>query len=189
MVARANTKIFAAKRSALTDQLADLVLAAGLNDLGLRPAAMRLGTSDRMLLYYFATKADLIAAVLARMSDRMAKLLELSPAKTRTKPDALLAHTWALYQERRIVPYMRVWAEVASRGARGEEPYRRIAHQTIAYWLIWIEERLDMPVGGKRKQTAAAILTILEGAILLEMSNPGSTQGVRALLARALRDL
>ena len=36
----------------MTEALADIVLAEGLDALSLRPAAARLGTSDRMLLYY-----------------------------------------------------------------------------------------------------------------------------------------
>jgi AcrR family transcriptional regulator len=181
--------VFAAKRAALTDRLTDIVLAEGLNDLGLRPAAARLGTSDRMLLYYFETKADLIVAVLTRMSERLARVLESSAAGERQSADSLLGRAWMLFENPQIVPFMRVWAEVTSRGTRGEEPYRKVASQTILRWLAWIEERLDMPAGKKRRQNAAAILTILEGATLLEMSNPGSTEGVRILLTKAMRNI
>ena len=182
-------KGFAAKRAVLTDRLTDIVLAEGLNDLGLRPAAARLGTSDRMLLYYFETKADLIVAVLTRMSEKLAKVLESSAASERQSADSLLGRAWTLFENPQIVPFMRVWAEVTSRGARDEEPYRTVASQTVSRWLAWIEDRLDMQAGKKRRQNAAAILTILEGATLLEMSNPGSTEGVRILLTKALRNI
>ena len=44
------------KRAALIDKLADHVLADGLLHASLRPLAKAVGTSDRMLLYYFKDK-------------------------------------------------------------------------------------------------------------------------------------
>ena len=177
---------FVAKRSGLTDRLIEIVLAEGVTGLGLRATAARLGTSDRMLLYYFGTKAQLVLAVLKRISERFARELEATPLGTRLAPGSLLSGAWALFATPRVMPFMRVWAEITVHGARGEEPYRTVARQTIAGWIDWVDARLDLPRGSKRKRSAAAILTILEGAILLEMSDPGSTEGVGALLSKAM---
>jgi AcrR family transcriptional regulator len=47
--------------SLLLDRLADYVLAHGLTASSLRPLARAAGTSDRMLLYYFADKDAVMA--------------------------------------------------------------------------------------------------------------------------------
>jgi AcrR family transcriptional regulator len=166
--------------------LADIVLAEGLADFGLRRVAARLATSDRMLLYYFGAKAELVLAVLIRISERLSGALRITPDAMRMKPDALLARASAQFADPAIAPFMRVWIEVSAIGARGEEPYRAFATQTIAAWLDWLDARLDLPAGQVRKRWAAAILTILEGVALLELSRPLSTTGVGDLLSEAL---
>ncbi|MFI8186520.1 TetR/AcrR family transcriptional regulator [Actinacidiphila glaucinigra] len=59
-----------AKRQELLDRVREYVVAHGLADLSLRPMAQALGTSDRMLLYYFGTKERLVAEALALNTDR-----------------------------------------------------------------------------------------------------------------------
>ncbi|WP_234339645.1 MULTISPECIES: TetR/AcrR family transcriptional regulator [Streptomyces] len=54
-----------AKRRALLDHVRAYVMRNGLTDLSLRPLAQSLGTSDRMLLYYFGTKERMVAEALA----------------------------------------------------------------------------------------------------------------------------
>ncbi|MER5604245.1 TetR/AcrR family transcriptional regulator [Streptomyces sp. NPDC002265] len=54
-----------AKRRILLDQIREYVMRHGLADLSLRPLARELGTSDRMLLYYFGTKERMVAEALA----------------------------------------------------------------------------------------------------------------------------
>ena len=56
------------RREAAIERMADHVLAEGLAAATLRPLAAAAGTSDRMLLYYFADKDELLTATLARIS-------------------------------------------------------------------------------------------------------------------------
>jgi AcrR family transcriptional regulator len=177
---------FESRRAAITSRLADVVLAKGLSELALRRAAKRLGTSDRMLLYYFGRKSEIVNVVLACISGRQSTLLAADPSARPYSPQRLLNKAWSIVSDPVFVPFMRVWVEVISRGTRGELPYTRLGEQTISSWLSWIEGRLDMPSGNMRSQYAAAILTTLQGATLLEMSNPTSTRGVPKLLSTAL---
>ena len=50
-----------ARRDEVAQAATDYVLEHGLVGLSLRPLAAELGTSDRMLLYHFASKDDLVA--------------------------------------------------------------------------------------------------------------------------------
>ncbi|MDX2704250.1 TetR/AcrR family transcriptional regulator [Streptomyces sp. PA03-6a] len=58
------------KRRELLDRVREYVVAHGLADLSLRPMAKALGTSDRMLLYYFGSKERLVAEALALDASR-----------------------------------------------------------------------------------------------------------------------
>ncbi|MCX4515120.1 TetR/AcrR family transcriptional regulator [Streptomyces sp. NBC_01619] len=53
------------KRTDLLRRVREYVARNGLVDLSLRPLARALGTSDRMLLYYFGSKERLVAEALA----------------------------------------------------------------------------------------------------------------------------
>ncbi|MEM7525681.1 MAG: TetR family transcriptional regulator, partial [Pseudomonadota bacterium] len=68
-------KVRTDKREALLDALADAVLANGLDAASLRPLAKAVGTSDRMLLYYFADKTALLTATFDRVLARLMPLL------------------------------------------------------------------------------------------------------------------
>ncbi|MET9584173.1 TetR/AcrR family transcriptional regulator [Streptomyces sp. NBC_01724] len=58
-----------AKRADLLHRIRGYVLRNGLTSLSLRPLARELGTSDRMLLYYFGTKERMVAEALS-LDDR-----------------------------------------------------------------------------------------------------------------------
>jgi AcrR family transcriptional regulator len=175
-----------ARRSALTDELASFVLRKGLSDTSLRHLAAQHGTSDRMLLYYFRDKDDLLVEVLDRVSERLGEILQRYSSGAAMSPGRFLAGTLPFLGDPQISPFFRVWAEVIARGAGGEEPYRKIASRLVSDWVRWIAGRLGLPAGGAQRAEAAAILAVVEGVTLLEMARPGSTRGVARFLAAAL---
>lgn len=180
MIARPESEERTRRRDALADEIASLVLREGLRQLGLRGLAARLSTSGRMLLYYFATKDALVVAVLARISGRLGAIMAAHSTGPPVTAGAFLARVLTLSREPEIAPFMRVWTEVVARGARGEEPYVKVAAETVGDWLEWIDSRL-LPEA-RAHGVAAAILSIVEGATLLEMARPGTTLAARALL-------
>jgi len=173
-----------AKREALTGRIADALLEAGVAQIPLRDLADRLGTSDRMLLYYFDDKADLIRSSLQEISRRLAVTLA-NATESRSPPDRLLRTVLPLFASPQVDRSMRVWADLSARSARGEEPFVTIGRRSVEAWLSWLETRLAVDDEAERRLTAAAILTIIEGMRQLETSLPTSTEGVATLLARA----
>ena len=173
------------KRAELAQRTAERLLAAGVAQIPLRDLAAELGTSDRMLLYYFKDKAELVVESLGVVAAGLAQTLESAAPPVRSAPGDLLLSVLARLGAESLTPVMNVWADVAARGGRGEEPFRTIARQTVARWLDWIEQRLDIEDASERRAAAAAILTVVEGARQLEASAPGSTTHVGAILSRA----
>ena len=107
------------RRATLTAQLAEIVLADGLDALALRSAAARLGTSDRMLLYYFGTKAELVGAVLGHISGQLRATLTAASSTERLPPSDFLIAASRLMAGLDMAPIMRVYMGVALPHGRG----------------------------------------------------------------------
>ena len=176
----------AIRRSELADALADIVLAEGLGDLGLRGVAAKLGTSDRMLIYYFETKEQLVLEMLDKVGARLTAILVANSDAPRMSPGQFLSGVLALSTDPAIAPFMRLWTEVIARGARGEPPYDRVGAKVVRSWMAWIESRLIQPNDVVEEARPAALLSIVEGISLLELVAPGSTKDLQPYLTRML---
>jgi AcrR family transcriptional regulator len=156
------------RRAALIERLADHVLAHGLEAASLRPLAAAAGTSNRMLLYYFTDKADLIAAVLMCIAARLAAQLEQSGIGARRRSASVLrADIFRIVQQQSFQPTMRIWLELAGRAAREEEPFRTIGRAIALGFQAWIAARVTGASDAARAAAARQILIAVEGMMLL----------------------
>jgi AcrR family transcriptional regulator len=163
------------RRAAIVERLADHVLAHGLVAASLRPLAKAAGTSDRMLLYYFSDKSEIIAATLQRIAERM--VISLS-ARTAAQPlplGELIAHLSTVVLDEQFWPYMCVWLELASRAGRGDPLYAPIAMQIGSGFLAWGEAQLSSPDPASRARDAARLLVTIEGMVLVKAIGMGAT--------------
>lgn len=156
------------RRAAIIERLADHVLEHGLVTASLRPLAKAAGTSDRMLLYYFTDKSEIIAATLARIAERMTVALAERTAPRPLPLDALVQHLSAIVLEEQFWPYMCVWLELASRAGRGDPDYMGVAEQIGQGFLGWGAMQLDAPNDQVRARDAARLLVIIEGMVLVK---------------------
>jgi AcrR family transcriptional regulator len=156
------------KRSEIIDRLADHVLAHGLVAASLRPLAKAAGTSDRMLLYYFADKAEIIGAALARIAERMTLALASHTAPKPLPLDMLITHLSAIVLRAEFWPYMCVWLELASRAGRGDPNYAPVAAQIGEGFLAWGAMQLDAADEEARARDAARLLVVIEGMVLVK---------------------
>ena len=168
------------RKSAILDRLADHVLAHGLVASSLRPLAKAAGTSDRMLLYYFADKAEIISATLARIAERMTTALAAHTTPEPLPLDALTAHLAGIVGRDEFWPYMCVWLELASRAGRGDPLYVPVAAAIGHGFLAWGAAQLDAPDEESRARDAAKLLVRIEGMVLV------SAIGLRDTAERSL---
>jgi AcrR family transcriptional regulator len=155
------------RRSAIVDRLADHVLAHGLVAASLRPLAKAAGTSDRMLLYYFEDKTEIIGATLQRIAERMTAALAEQAAPQPLPLDALVRRLSTILFDDRFWPYMCVWLELASRAGRGDPLYVPIATAIGQGFLAWGEAQLAAPEPNARARDAAKLLVMIEGMVLV----------------------
>ncbi|WP_225205806.1 TetR family transcriptional regulator [Novosphingobium huizhouense] len=156
------------RRSEVEARLAAHVLAHGLSRTSLRDLARAAGTSDRMLLYYFADKAEILGVVLARIAADMAALLDGAlPSAERLAPADLLARLGAMAGTAQMRPYMELWSEIAAGAARGEAPFDAIADAIAAGFRDWADARLAVADDAARARLAALMIVAVDGAALL----------------------
>ena len=173
-----------ARREKFAEAATDYVLEHGLVGLSLRPLAAELGTSDRMLLYHFDGKDDLVATVLRVSNDRsVAEIRALSPA-----PDVRTAvlDLWAAVTSPRLDRCQRMYAEAAALGLFGREPYATVVHEANEVWIAAVGEHLvasGMPAGLARRAVVLLDAGLMDFQLDLPLAhgNPVLEQAVSDL--------
>ena len=156
------------RRAEIVERLTEYVLAEGLSASSLRPLAKAAGTSDRMLLYYFKDKSEIITAVLQQISARLTVLLGERAAPEPMPIDELRPHFAEILLVDELWPYMRIWLEVASRAAMGDPYYRAVGEQIGRGFLEWGKMQLKFDSAAQRDIDAARLLVSIEGMLFLK---------------------
>jgi AcrR family transcriptional regulator len=173
-----------ARRDEVAQAATDYVLEHGLVGLSLRPLAAELGTSDRMLLYHFDSKDDLVATVLRISNDRAVSLVRaLTP--TSDVRSAVL-ELWRAFTAPRLDRCQRVYVEAAALGLFGREPYASVVREANAGWRDAVAEYLV--ASGAPADRAPRAVELLDAAMMgfqldrpLDPADPGQLQAVQDL--------
>jgi AcrR family transcriptional regulator len=171
------------QRGRVVERLSASLLETGLSETSLRQLAAAARVSDRMLLYYFKDKTDILstvlAAIAAEMSDRLAIAI---PENASLTPFQLITEAVVVTQSASMRPYMRLWIEIVAAASRGVQPYVSISPQIALSFMEWIETRLVGEDADPKHATAAMILAMIDGIALLDVC-AGSEQSQLAVQA------
>jgi len=155
----------AQKRREIVLAVAGHLIRDGFANSGIRALAESAGISDRMLMYYFETKEELIASALMVMAENMSAgldaLLPRRPVAAATIVD-VMAQAAAREDQEAV---LRLWFEVIGLAIRGQEPYRSTVKRILARWEMWISDRLRTG----QKDQAASVLAQIEGLLMLKL--------------------
>ena len=172
------------RRAALLEPVCAHLLEHGLERSGLRELAAAAGTSDRMLLYYFRDKADLMGAALERLAAALRERLEAARAPERLDEPRLRARLIGMVLSEEAWPFLQVWLEIVARGGRGDPLYHAAGKGIGEGFIEWIAAQSDAPGDAARREVAARLLPLLDGLILLKAVGLGESCGA-AVLAQA----
>ncbi|WP_328531157.1 TetR family transcriptional regulator [Nocardioides sp. NBC_00368] len=118
------------RRAAWAELATDYVHANGLIGLSLRPLAAELGTSNRVLLYHFGTKDQLVADVLRTSNERsVAAVAALEPSEDLR---SAVHDLWSVMEGDRC---SWIYVEAAALGLFGREPYVSAVRDANALWI------------------------------------------------------
>ena len=153
------------------------VLEHGVSDLSLRPLAAAIGSSPRVLLFLFGSKAELVQALLARAREDELQLLSHARATSGAERGDLLTiagelWSWLSAEERRGL--LTLWVEGYARSLIDPDgPWAGFAAATVADWLEVLTAAAEAPDGGVGAGGRAAdeieptlVLAVLRGALL-----------------------
>ncbi|HVJ95728.1 MAG TPA: helix-turn-helix domain-containing protein [Acidimicrobiia bacterium] len=140
--------------------------ADGLSELTFGRIAKRLGISDRIVVYYFPTKDDLIGEVLFAMGAELQSTL--APAFTSRAANHLdlVRAAWPILARTDADPVFALFFEASGLAATGRDPYRTLVPQLVDAWITWAAEFIAGPPARRRAEAEAAIAQ-LDGLLLL----------------------
>jgi AcrR family transcriptional regulator len=153
-----------AKRRDLLAQVRDYLARNGLADLSLRPLARSLGTSDRMLLYYFGTKERLVAEALALDEQRpLLQVRELFGTADRPRHAADLRRFMEELWQRLSDPERRaslpLLLEVMVASLLHPDRYGPLMRELVTEWTDLLSPVfLDFGMPSDRARTEASVL-------------------------------
>jgi len=138
----------------------------GLSRLTFGRVAKRLGISDRIVVYYFPTKDDLIGEVLYAMGTQLQETL--APAFSSPAADhlELFRTAWPILARPAADPVFALFFEAGGLAATGREPYRTLVPQLVEAWIAWASEFVRGAPARRRTEAEAAI-AVLDGLLLL----------------------
>ena len=172
------------RRDVLAEAATDYVLENGIIGLSLRPLAAAIGTSDRMLLYHFADKDDLVATVLRVSNDRSVDEVHQLPAARHVRGAVL--DLWAAYSSGQLERCQRLYVEAAALGLLGREPYLTVVRDSNERWVeALVDHFVRAGVARPRARRAVALLDAAFMGLQLDLS----LEGDAAALRRTVLDL
>ncbi len=158
------------QRILVLERLAAHLVDTGLARTSLRDLAGAAGVSDRMLMYYFSDKTELLAETVTLVARQLATTLGGAIPEGESFPPGELARRAAEVTTRpELRPYMRLWIEIVAAAARSEAPFPAIAAQIMGGFRQWIEPRLLLKSGEDRKAAALAVIAICDGLALIDI--------------------
>lgn len=161
-------QLLAAALDAATDE--------GLSGLTYGRLAKRVGVSDRIVVYYFPTKHDLISEVLLEMGARLqGALVDAFTAPARDHVELARA-AWPVLAHPKVDPTFALFFEALGLAAAGTEPYRSLATELLGAWATWLEQLLEGDHELRRAEAESAI-ALLDGLLLLrQLAGPAAAE-------------
>lgn len=138
----------------------------GLSQLSFGRLAKRLGMSDRMIVYYFPSKDDLIGEVIVSMAVHLQETL--AGAFTRPAQDHLeLARAaWPVLARADTDRIFALFFEANGLAVAGRAPYDALVPQIVDAWIEWVTSFLIGTARHRRAEAEAAV-AIIDGLLLL----------------------
>jgi AcrR family transcriptional regulator len=135
----------------------------GLATLSLRPVAKAIGTSDRMLIYWFGSKDGLLAAIAEHAGDALSLALPaVDPAAPPPSAGAWLDQCWALFTDPGVRPALALLFELDALGARAPGPARDAARGVADRWIAVVDDAL----ASLGIEDRAALTRVVAGALV-----------------------
>ena len=126
----------------LLDAIVDTLVQQGVAEISLRPLARQVGSSPRVLLYYFGSKEKLTVKVLERLRERQrGAYAELRGAKFKSSSEAC-RRIWQHMSAPKSEPLFRLFFEAYAMALRRPAKFPDFLRAAIEDWLEFLSAPL-----------------------------------------------
>ncbi len=139
--------------------------ADGLSELTFGRVGKHLGISDRIVVYYFPTKDDLVGEVLVELGMRLQATL--APAFESPTDDHidLARKAWPILAHPDADPVFALFFEASGLAAIGREPYCQLMPLIVQAWVDWSADLVVGPAKQRRAEAAAGV-ALIDGLLM-----------------------
>lgn len=167
------------RKAELLDKLLAYSATHGLSDVSLRPLAAAVGSSPRVLLYFFGSKADLVREVHQHARREQLQVLEDALAGHGDAAAAIRA-LWTWLADPAHANVERFFFEGYARSLHDSGdpagPWAGFGAASVAEWLPRLEQAVSSPAGAANP---TLVLATLRG-LLLDLLATGDTARITA---------
>lgn len=157
----------------------------GLSQLTFGRLAKRLGISDRIIVYYFPTKDDLISEVIVAMGTQLQATLAAAFTVPAADHRALVAAAWPVVATPDADGVFALFFEANGLAAVGRDPYRELVPTLVQVWIEWAAEFIEGAPEVRRAEAETAI-ALLDGLLLLrQLAGPAAADRAAAVMGIA----
>lgn len=159
------------------------LLEHGLAGVSLRPMALQLGTSPRILMFHFKSKEGLLQEIMEELHSRL-RLSFLELSKSSRHRVAPLKRFWLWAVDKQNFPYLRLLYETQIVAAQNPKEYGRYLIKASEDWQALAFQTLSDSL---RSPAMATLCIAVFDGLMLEMINTGDrprlTQALDAFIA------
>jgi|SRR5262245_28728739 len=119
----------------LLDAIADHLMAKGVSEVSLRPLARAVGSSPRVLLYYFGSKEKLVVKALGRLRARQREAWTKLKNTNFDKPSDACRAIWREMSAPSAEPLFRLFLDAYARALRHRRPFAGFLKSAVDDWL------------------------------------------------------
>jgi AcrR family transcriptional regulator len=146
----------------------------GLSRLTYGRVARQLDISDRVVVYYFPSKDDLVSEVLMFVGTQLQQTLEPALESPLSDHLELVQAAWPIVAQADADAVFALFFEANGLAAAGREPYRTLVPQLVDVWITWAAGFLCGTPAQRRTEAETAI-ALLDGLLLLrQLAGPAA---------------
>lgn len=143
-----------------------LALADGIGALTFGRLAKRMGTSDRVVVYYFPTKTTLVSDVLVEIGNQLQAVLAQAFTEPASDHRQLAKAAYRVLARDESDAVFAVYFETLGLAAAGVQPFHDLAASLVEVWVGWLSGFFH-GTAKQRRAEAEATLALIDGVLLM----------------------